>query len=58
MLSDRETRNLLSKLCVDLGFCLPPSDIARLASEPPDDARVFTDAVFSAEGLDPQTADV
>jgi hypothetical protein len=40
-----------------LGFCLPPVEQDRLASDPPKDVRAFTDAVFSAEGLDPATAD-
>jgi hypothetical protein len=57
MLSRREVEVLLSKLCIDLGFCLPPDDQKRLAEQPPVDAHAFTDAVFSAEGLDPTTAD-
>ena len=57
MPTEPETRKLLDKLCADLGFCLPSSAIQRLCTEPPDDARQFTDAVFTAEGLDPQTAD-
>ena len=57
VLSRREAETLLSKLCVDLGFCLPPVEQDRLASDPPKDVRAFTDAVFTAEGLDPATAD-
>ena len=57
MLSRAESEGLLSKLCVDLGFCLPPAEQDRLASDPPKDVGAFTDAVFSAEGLDPATAD-
>jgi hypothetical protein len=53
----KEVEALLYKLCVDLGFCLPPVEQDRLASDPPKDVRAFTDAVFSAEGLDPATAD-
>jgi hypothetical protein len=43
---------LLRTLCVDLGFCLPPDDHARLVSEPPSDIDVFTDEVFAVEGMD------
>lgn len=49
---------LLGELCVRLGFCLPPDDWDRLAADPPQDAGAFTDAVFRAEGLDPETADL
>jgi hypothetical protein len=57
MLSDTDARALLSKLCIELGFCLPPSDQERLAQAPPSDVRGFVDAVFMAEGLDPSTVD-
>ncbi len=43
---------LLDKLCVDLGFCLPPEDRQRLMDEPPSTVDSFTDAVFVAEGMD------
>ncbi|MGC2235000.1 MAG: hypothetical protein WA584_02395 [Pyrinomonadaceae bacterium] len=43
MLNAAESESLLSKLCIELGFCLPPDDV--------DD---FTNAVISAKGLDPQ----
>ena len=49
-----EIENLLTKLCVELGFCLPPSTLLRLQNSPPADIDSFTDAVFAAEGLDPQ----
>jgi hypothetical protein len=52
-----KTRRLLDELCVDLGFCLPPEQYARLSSSPPTSVGAFTDAVFAAEGLDPQLAD-
>lgn len=50
-------QELLDRLCVQLGFCLPPADQVRLAQQPPDSAEAFTNAVFEAEGLDPETAD-
>jgi hypothetical protein len=45
---------LLTELCVDLGFCLAPTEHAQLRDSPPTDVDEFTDAVFVAEGLDPQ----
>ena len=57
MLNEKEVEDLLNRLCVRLGFCLPPQDIVRLRGAPPDEALAFTDAVFTAEGLDPATAD-
>ena len=44
-------------LCVRLGFCLPDEEHARLESTPPRDVDDFTDAVFAAEGLDPEFCD-
>jgi hypothetical protein len=43
---------LLSELCVELGFCLPPQEITRLQKNPPRDIESFTKAVFEAEGMD------
>jgi hypothetical protein len=48
---------VLSKLCIKLGFCLPPPDIERMAVSPPIDIDEFSQAVFVAEGLDPVTSD-
>lgn len=48
---------LLDKLCVDLGLCLPPEEIVRLSASPPQTVKAFTDAVFAAEGLDPDLVD-
>jgi hypothetical protein len=52
-----EVKRLLDELCVQLGFCLPPTDQLRLQQHTPTDPDAFTDAVFEAEGLDPSTAD-
>jgi len=56
-LSSSDVYSLLSKLCIDLGFCLPPDEIARLQESPPSSVELFADAVFLAEGLDPDAAD-
>ena len=57
MLTESEAQQLLDDLCVRLGFCLPPEDSKRLRESPPADPLSFTDAVFRAEGLDPDTTD-
>jgi hypothetical protein len=53
----REVRRLLSRLCIELGFCLPPGDQARLEGTPPETVEAFASAVVLAEGLDPVTMD-
>jgi hypothetical protein len=58
MLSAHETQVLLDKLCIKLGFCLPPDAYDALTEKPPSDVIEFTNAVFIAEGfLDPSAAD-
>jgi hypothetical protein len=56
-LSSHEVEVVLSKLCIDLGFCLPPSDRHHIGESPPSTVPEFVAAVFRAEGLDPETAD-
>ena len=56
-LSQVEAGKLLGVLCVKYGFCLPPLWHARLQRNPPRSIEKFVDAVFRAEGLDPNTAD-
>jgi nitrous oxide reductase len=48
---------LLWKLCVDLGICLHSPESDQLCDDPPEDVAAFVDAVFTAEGMDPTTAD-
>ena len=55
-MDERARQLLLDQLCVELGFCLPPSDQKRLREEPLEDADTFAEEVFRAEGLDPETA--
>ena len=55
-LEPAEVETLLGKHCVDLGFCLPSDAQDQLIENPPGDTKAFTDAVFVAEGMDPQTA--
>lgn len=57
MLTSGPVEKLLDRLCIELGFCLPPGDKKRLAENPPSDVRSFVDAVFAAEGLNPEMAD-
>jgi len=51
--SEEQFDSLFNDICVRLGFCLPPRDIAGLKQEPPPDAESFTNAVLRAEGFDP-----
>ena len=57
VLNPNEVRALLSQFCVQLGFCLPPTELDRMASSPPGNIDEFTQVVFTAEGLDPVTSD-
>lgn len=57
MPTPKATTRLLDSLCVDMGFCLPPDDRARLIHDAPSTEREFTDEVFEAEGLDPAVVD-
>lgn len=52
---ENELEGLLSKLCVDLGFCLPDIVQSRLIKFPPKTAERFAEAVVEAEGLNLQT---
>ena len=45
--------HLLDALCIDLGFCVPPTARDALLASPPECPAAFADAVFQAEGLDP-----
>ena len=56
-LDPAEVRALLSQLCVKLGFCLPPLEIERLATSPPEDSDEFTRSVLVAEGYGVVTSD-
>jgi hypothetical protein len=57
VLGPAEVDALLSKLCVTLGFCLPPKECERFRTSPPTDVREFANQVFRAEGLEPERAD-
>jgi hypothetical protein len=56
-ISEAEAERFLGVLCEKYGFCLPPLWHARLKTCPPKSVARFTDTVFQAEGLDPNTAD-
>jgi len=58
MLNPESVTVLLSKLCTELGFCLPPDVCERLKMAPPDSIKAFTDAVVSAEGFNPKNMDL
>lgn len=44
---------LLYDICVELGFCLPPKDKARICAIEFWDADAFTAEVFRIEGMNP-----
>ena len=44
---------LLYDICVELGFCLPPGDNARICATEFWDAEAFAQEVFRVEGMDP-----
>lgn len=50
-------RKILNDVCVELGFCLSPTERARLEATPPRSVDSFTDAIFLSEGLDPRLAE-
>jgi hypothetical protein len=51
-MTETQTQQLLDKLCVELGFCLPPSLQRRIVENPPKDTKRFTDVVIKGEGMD------
>ena len=52
-LTEQEASQLLTSLCIKLGFCLGPKMTSRLAKNPPPSVERFARAVYRAEGLDP-----
>jgi hypothetical protein len=44
--------SLLTRLCTQLGFCLPGESVEMLRASPPETIDAFTDAVFVLEGLE------
>ena len=50
LLPPDEVRGLLSRLCIEYGFCLSAIEIEKLAVSPPTDIDEFTEAVLTAEG--------
>jgi hypothetical protein len=56
-LDQSELDSLLADLCVRYGFCLPSHEHDKLFANPPQEVMAFVDAVFTAEGLNPETVD-
>ena len=57
MPEEKELTNLLGKLCVTYGFCLPSLANQRLIKFPPKTAEKFVKSVVEAEGLTIETVD-
>jgi hypothetical protein len=53
MLSARDVDWLLEELCVNDGYCLPPTVSAQIRSAPPGTPEAFAEAVFRGDGFDP-----
>ncbi len=58
MISRRDADLLLSWLCSKMGFCNLGSERARLVDVPPETPHEFARAVYFAEGLNPDVADL
>jgi hypothetical protein len=56
MLNESQIDPIFDKLCVEFGFCLSSQDKTHLKTNMPKDASSFADAIFMAEGLDPDLA--
>jgi hypothetical protein len=50
LLAPDEVQGLLSRLCIEYGFCLPPVEIEKLGVSPPTTIDEFTEAALVAEG--------
>jgi hypothetical protein len=57
-LSRQQTRDLLSELCVHLGYCLSPTDQETVEQDPPTDPQAFTELVMRLEGVGSPEPDV
>ena len=55
-LDPSELETLLADLCVGYGFCLPSQEHDKLLANPPQEVTAFVNAVFLAEGLNPEAA--
>ena len=55
-LEPAELETLLADLCVGYGFCLPSQEHDKLLANPPQELIAFVNAIFIAEGLNPDTA--
>lgn len=53
--TSRRIQDLLHELCVELGFCLPPTEQDAILADPPLDVDLFAERVLRAEGLDPSS---
>ena len=50
---EEELGDLLTKLCIEWGFCIPPKDFDRIAASHRLDATEFATEVLLAEGFQP-----
>jgi hypothetical protein len=57
-LSAQQTRDLLTDLCVRLGYCLSPTDGQTVEANPPTDPLTFAELVMRLEGVGPENSDM
>ena len=56
-LMDSDVEALLYRVCVDLGLCLNSDTYDQLVTHASDGIDAMTDAIFTAQGMNPSTAD-
>lgn len=56
-LMESDVEALLYRVCVELGLCLDPDTYDHLVTSAPDDVDAMTNAIFTAEGTNPESAD-
>lgn len=57
-LTESQVEALLYRVCVELGLCLTPDTYDHLVTHAPIDVASMTDAIFVAEGIPPETANL
>jgi len=50
-LSALQTRSILTELCSDLGYCLPPRDVDSVTAAPPTNPQAFAELVLKLKGV-------
>ena len=51
---EKDLSDLMTKLCIEWGFCIPPNDFHRIAASQRLNTAQFATEVLLAEGLNPE----